>query len=65
MLNILRELLVDVFILVACLSLGSMLARDRITTVNFKNGIILGALCGALGEIVPPVVEFEEARERQ
>jgi len=49
MLNILRELLVDVFILVACLSLGSMLARDRITTVNFKNGIILGALCGALG----------------
>lgn len=49
MLNILRELLVDVFILVACLSLGNMLARDRITTVNFKNGMILGALCGALG----------------
>jgi len=49
MLDIFRDLFINVIILIASISLGNMLARDKITTVNFKNGLILGALCGVQG----------------
>lgn len=49
MFDIFRDLFVNVIILIASISLGNMLARDKITTINPRNGLILGALCGVQG----------------
>jgi diguanylate cyclase len=52
MLGILGDFFVDIVILIASVSFGNMLARDRITAANYKNGIILGVLCGIQGCIM-------------
>lgn len=49
MLSILGDLFLNIVILVASITFGNMLTRDRITTVNNKNGLIMGALCGIQG----------------
>lgn len=49
MLGIMSDLFVDVVILIASIALGSMLARDRVTAMNRKNGPLLGVLCGIQG----------------
>lgn len=49
MLGILSDLFVNVVILIASITFGNMLTRDRITTTGRGNNIILGVLCGIQG----------------
>lgn len=49
MLGILSDLFMNVVILIASITFGNMLARDKIMTTSSRNNTILGVLCGIQG----------------
>ena len=51
MLNMLRELFVNVLIIIASISLGNMITRDRDIVVKKSADLLLGILCGVYPEL--------------
>lgn len=49
MLDILNDLFLNVVILIASITFGNMLARDKLITTNRRNSLIIGVLCGIHG----------------
>lgn len=52
MLNMLRELFVNVLIIIASISLGNMITRDRDIVVKKSADLMLGILCGIFGSLL-------------
>jgi diguanylate cyclase len=52
MFNMLRELFVNVLIIIASISLGNMITRDRDIMVKKGADLLLGSLCGIFGSLL-------------